>query len=100
VGAQAHCQQEAGKALPRGGGDVGQLLKLDQLEGVPENWPSGTYDYFWIVEYGNTGSDVPTGFRMIKQELGAPYDEVPSNDWDQPNGLEDESGCDLKGAQD
>ena len=77
-----------------------QLLKLNQLEGVPETWPSGTYDYFWIVEYGNKGSDVPTGFRMIKQELGAPYDEVPSNDWDRPNGLEDESGCDLKGAQD
>lgn len=77
-----------------------QLLKLDQLEGVPETWPSGTYDFFWIVEYGNRGSDVPTRFRMVKQELGAPYDEVPSNDWDQPNGLEAESGCDLKGAQD
>jgi|ERR1700730_10370354 hypothetical protein len=77
-----------------------QLLKLNQLEGVPETWPSGTYDYFWIVEYGNRGSEVPTRFRMVKQELGAPYDEVPSNDWDQPNGLEAESGCDLKGAQD
>ena len=77
-----------------------QLLKLNQLEGVPETWPSGTYDYFWIVEYANRGSAVPTRFRMVKQELGAPYDEVPSNDWDQPNGLEAESGCDLKGAQD
>jgi len=77
-----------------------QLLKLDQLENVPESWPSGTYDYFWIVDYGNAGSDVPTSFRMVKQELGAPYEELPSNDWDQPNRLEDESGCDLKGAQD
>ena len=77
-----------------------QLLKLNQLEGVPETWPSGTYDYFWIVEYVNRGSDVPTRFRMVKQELGAAYDEVPSNDWDQPNELEAESGCDLKGAQD
>jgi hypothetical protein len=77
-----------------------QLLKLDQLHGVPETWPSGTYDYFWIAEYGNQGSNVPTRFSMLKQEFGAPYDEVPSNDWDQPNGLEAESGCDLKGAQD
>src|SRR6186997_2364541 len=100
VGAQAHCEQEAGKAFPEEAVTLRQLLKLDQLEGVPESWPSGTYDYFWIVEYGKTGSDVPTGFQMIKQELGAAYDEVPSNDWDQPNGLKAESGCDLKGAQD
>jgi hypothetical protein len=77
-----------------------QLLKLDELHGVPEKWPSGTYDYFWIAEYGNQGSDVPTRFHMVKQEFGASYDAVPSNDWDQPNGLEPESGCDLKGAQD
>jgi hypothetical protein len=77
-----------------------ELLNLDQLEGVPKTWPSGTYDYFWIVEYGNQGSDVPTRFRMVKQEFGPPYDAVPANDWDQPNGLEPESGCDLKGAQD
>jgi hypothetical protein len=77
-----------------------QLLKLDQLDGVPKTWPSGTYDYFWIAEYGNQGSGVPTRFSMVKQEFGAPYDAVPANDWDQPNGLEPESGCDLKGAQD
>jgi hypothetical protein len=100
VGAQAHCQQEDGKALPRGGGDVAPTLELNQLEGVPETWPSGTYDYFWIAEYGNKGSDVPTRFSMVKQEFGGDHEDVPSNDWDQPNGLEDESGCDLKGAQD
>ena len=77
-----------------------QLLNLDQLEGVPKTWPSGTYDYFWIVEYGNQGSDVPTRFSMVKQEFGPPYGALPANDWDQPNGLEPESGCDLKGAQD
>ncbi|MGC1345948.1 MAG: hypothetical protein WA863_07565, partial [Methyloceanibacter sp.] len=37
------------------------------LHGVPEKWPSGTYDYFWIAEYGNQGSDVPTRFSMVKQ---------------------------------
>jgi hypothetical protein len=64
-----------------------QLLNLDQLKGVPKTWPSGTYDYFWIVEYGNQASDVPTRFSMVRQEFGTPYDAVPSNDWDQPNGL-------------
>jgi hypothetical protein len=86
--------------FPREAVTLRQLLKLDQLQGVPETWPSGTYDYFWIVEYGNQRSEVPTRFRMVKQELGTPYDDVPSNDWDQPNGLEPGSGCDLKGAQD
>jgi hypothetical protein len=87
-------------SFPREAVTLRQLLKLDQLQGVPETWSSGTYDYFWIVEYGNQNSDVPTLFRMVKQELGTPYDDVPSNDWDQPNGLEPKSGCDLKGAQD
>jgi hypothetical protein len=77
-----------------------ELLHLDRLSGVPETWPSGTYDYFWIIEYGNQGSDVPTRFSMVKQEFDADYDEVPSNEWDEPNGLDPESGCDLKGAQD
>jgi hypothetical protein len=75
-----------------------QLLKLDQLNDVPESWPSGTYDYFWIVDYGNPGTDVPTGFSMVKQEFGAPFETVPANDWDKPNDLTPASGCDLKGA--
>jgi len=77
-----------------------ELLHLDQLSGVPQTWPSGTYDYFWIIEYGNQGSDVPTRFSMVKQEFGGDYDDIPANDWDEPNGLDPESGCDLKGAQD
>jgi len=77
-----------------------ELLHLDQLSGVPQTWPSGTYDYFWIIEYGNRGSDVPTRFSMVKQEFSGDYDDIPANDWDEPNGLDPESGCDLKGAQD
>jgi hypothetical protein len=87
-------------SFPREAVTLRQLLKLHLLYGVPETWPSGTYDYFWIVDYGNQGSDVPTRFTMVKQEFGAPYNDLPSNDWDQPNGLEPRSGCDLKGAQD
>jgi hypothetical protein len=64
-------------------------LQLDTLSGVPESWPSGNYDYFWIVGYGSQGSGVPTR---------APYDKLPANDWGAPNGLKRASGCDLKGA--
>jgi len=75
-----------------------QLLQLHTLSGAPETWPSGTYDYFWIVGYDKQGSGVPTSFSMMKQEFGAPYDKLPANDWGAPNGLKRASGCDLKGA--
>lgn len=58
-----------------------QLLNLDRLDGVPASWDGSNYDYLWIVTYGNPGSAVPTGFRMLKQVYGAPYDDLPSNDW-------------------
>jgi hypothetical protein len=76
-----------------------QLLHLDKLAGVPETWPSGTYDYFWIVDFAN-GANQPTAFSMVKQEFGPPYDGLPANNWDAPNGLTKSSGCDLKGAED
>jgi hypothetical protein len=76
-----------------------QLLKLGTLQAVPDTWPSGTYDYFWIVDYATNGSDAPTGFRMEKQVFGAPYDDLPANDWGAANGLKRKSGCDLKGAE-
>jgi hypothetical protein len=74
-----------------------QLLKLDKLQGVPESWPTGNYDYFWIVDYAD-GSNAPTGFRMVKQSFSDPYATLPTNDWGAPNGLKRKSGCDLKGA--
>lgn len=58
-----------------------QLLNLDKLPDVPDTWPSQTYDYFWIVEFGTSGSRVPTGFRMVRQDFAAPFDKVPSNEW-------------------
>jgi hypothetical protein len=58
-----------------------QLLNLDKLPDVPETWPAYTYDYFWIVEYGTSGSRVPTSFRMVRQEFDAPYDRLPSGEW-------------------
>jgi hypothetical protein len=74
-----------------------QLLHLDTLKGVPDSWPSGNYDYFWIVDF-DQGASAPTGFRMVKQAFDAPYTDVPSNDWGAPNGLTADSQCNLKGA--
>jgi hypothetical protein len=58
-----------------------QLLNLDKLPDVPDTWPGQTYDYFWIVEFGTTGSRVPASFRMVRQDFAAPFDKVPSNEW-------------------
>lgn len=58
-----------------------QLLNLDKLPDVPDTWPGQTYDYFWIVEFGTSGSRVPTGFRMQRQQFEAPFNKVPSNEW-------------------
>ena len=75
-----------------------QLLQLDRLKDVPETWPSGNYDYFWIVDYAG-GSGTPTGFRMMKQAFEGRYAKLPANDWGAPNGLTSDSQCDLKGAE-
>lgn len=75
-----------------------QLLQLNRLKDVPETWPSGNYDYFWIVDYAG-GSGTPTGFRMVKQAFEGRYAKLPANDWGAPNGLTSDSQCDLKGAE-
>jgi hypothetical protein len=35
-----------------------QLLKLDKLKDVPD-WPSGNYDYFWIVNFAQGFAILP-----------------------------------------
>ena len=55
-----------------------QLLHLDTLKGVPDTWPSGNYDYFWIVDF-DQDSGTPTGFRMVKQIFDGTYADVPQN---------------------
>jgi hypothetical protein len=76
-----------------------QLLGLDKLRDAPDTWPSGNYDYFWIVDF-DQGSGAPTGFRMVKQDFADAYASLPSNDWGAPNGLTAKSQCDPKGAAD
>ena len=69
-----------------------QLFKLDILPGVPKTWPDTNHDYFWIVDFP-ANSNVPNKFSMTKQEFGASFPRVPSNDWDTPDGLDAASGC-------
>ena len=54
-----------------------QLFNLDKLKDVPETWPGQNYDYFWIVEFGNQATDVPTSFRSVRQQFTAQYAKVP-----------------------
>lgn len=70
-----------------------QLLNLDKVAGVPETWPGGNYDYFWIVQYGTPGSDVPTDFKSVKQVFAPPFQSVPSNDWGTKERLPPGSQC-------
>jgi hypothetical protein len=72
-----------------------QLFKLDILPGVPKTWPDETFDYFWLVEFPDN-SNVPSKFSMMKQEFGASFPKVPSNDWGAPDGLDAASGCKTK----
>ena len=84
------------KAFPNERVTLRQLLNLDKLPksaGVPETWPGSNYDYFWIVTYGNPGSDIPTGFTVKKQVFPAPYQAVPSKDWGKPEPLPKGSKC-------
>lgn len=71
-----------------------QLLNLYKLATVPKDWHGGNYDYFWIIDYGNAGSPIPTKFTSIKQVFPPPYyDTVPHNAWGTSEDLPDGSGC-------
>jgi hypothetical protein len=70
-----------------------QLLHLDQLPNVPETWSSSNFDYFWVVDYANANVSTPTSFQMIRQVFSAPFDDVPSNLWEEPEILPEGSDC-------
>lgn len=70
-----------------------QLFNLDKLPDVPDTWPARTYDHFWIVEFGTSGSRVPVGFRMARQQFAAPHAGLPSNEWGKRTRLPAGSKC-------
>ena len=61
-----------------------QLLNLDRIAGVPAKWPGTNYDYFWIIDYADQNSAIPTSFEMVKQTYPAPFNTLPHNDWNTP----------------
>lgn len=68
-----------------------QLLHLDQV-GAPPTWPDQTYDYFWIVDFHGQPA-VPTAFRKMRQVFKAPFDNLPSNHWNEPEPRHLKEGC-------
>jgi hypothetical protein len=68
-------------AFPRLKVTLRQLLNLDSLGNVPKTWPGSNYDYFWVIDYEGGR---PKSFEMVKQTFGAPYQNVPANDWNTP----------------
>jgi hypothetical protein len=81
-------QQFTGRAVT-----LRELFNLGDLPGVPRDWTSQTYDYFWIVAFANPNSDIPTSFRMVRQVFLPPYDNLPDNEWGTAEPASDEEGC-------
>lgn len=71
-------------AFPRLKVTLRQLFNLDNIASVPKTWHGDNYDYFWIIDY--EGGRL-TNFQMLKQTFTAPYQDLPSNDWDKPAAL-------------
>lgn len=76
-----------------------ELFNLDKLPDPPRDWTSQTYDYLWVIDFANPNSDVPTGFRMVKETFTPPYDNLPMNDWGTPEPVGDDIGCVKIGAR-
>jgi len=69
-----------------------QLLHLDQIAGVPDTWPNTTYDYFWIIDYA-AGNPVPIKFQMVRQVFAPPFEDLPVNNWGEPEPSHVAAGC-------
>ena len=72
---------KARQVFPRLRVTLRQLLNLDASAMCRRLGRDSNYDYFWIVDYE---SGRPKKFEMVKQTFAAPYQDLPSNDWDTP----------------
>ncbi len=66
-----------------------QLLNIAEYTGdsgvkIPKTWSGDNYDFFWIVDYGDSKSPKPTKVTILKQSFSKPYESVPANDWKSP----------------
>jgi hypothetical protein len=80
------------KANPDAPVTLYRLLGLDAFADVPATWPGENYDYFLDVRM-EAATGKPTGVDVIRQVFPAPYADVPSNSWGEPNELGAASGC-------
>ena len=71
-------------AFPRLKVTLRQLFNLDNIGNVPKTWPGDNYDYFWIIDYDGRPNNE---FSDAEADVPAPYQNVPSNDWDPPAAL-------------
>lgn len=76
-----------------------QLLNLDKVQGlpphsVPDTWPNGNYNFFWIFTYDSPQARAPSSFKVVQQEFAEPFANLPSNAWGAPEPLPANSGCD------
>lgn len=76
--------------------DLRQLLKLDQLPEryraeVPKTWSGANYNYFWIIDYDDTGQ--PKKFASVRQDFSGEFAGIPNNDWGVPEALPALSKC-------
>lgn len=81
-------------ARPEAPSTLYDLFGLDQLRETLSDWPSETYDYFWIIDF-DPNTRQASSFKMVKQVYGPAFSAVPQNDWGRPNGLTAASGCQL-----
>ncbi|MFG1391284.1 hypothetical protein [Xanthobacter agilis] len=81
-------------ARPEASSTLYDLFDLARFTEALSNWPSETYDYFWIIDF-DPDTRQASSFKMLKQVYGGPFASVPQNEWGQPNGLTAASGCQL-----
>lgn len=92
----AKIEREIGKAdaRPEAPSTLYDLFGLARFAQALSNWPSETYDYFWIIDF-DPDTRQASSFQMVKQVYTGTYAPLPQNDWGQPDGLTAASGCQL-----
>lgn len=74
-------------------GEIPPAAIVDWPGSVPATWPDSNFNFFWILDYASDIAEVPSRFRVVRQEFRPPYAGLPSNDWGAPEPLPTGSGC-------
>lgn len=71
-----------------------QLLKLNLppfADQVPDTWPDGNYNFFWVIDFNDDGSI--KAFNTVRQRYHDHYAHLPDNDWGTPENLPPDAQC-------